>query len=146
MALNERTPLPDTTYWRHYQGAFSSLLKWEDVDAFWGQLAATEAHWYVFEKEKAAPQSPATEAQFSEILKAAEALVNARRKLSYSGAIYLDSPDAPSMIKIFDPVNMGSVCACSGERIMPKYILSLATPEAPPKKGLMARIFARADS
>ncbi len=152
MAKSTTTPLPDTAYWRHYQGRFSSLLNWQDVDAFWDKIAAMGADWYVFENGQQVPTKPLDEAALSQVLADAKSLINSRRDMAYSGAIYVDDIEPPRMIKIFDPSNMGSACSCSLERIMPRYTLSVMPPDAlpapiePAPKGILARMFGRANS
>ncbi|MDQ7071474.1 MAG: hypothetical protein Q9M48_12190 [Rhodobacterales bacterium] len=152
MAKPTTTPLPDTAYWHHYQGRFSSLLNWQDVDAFWGKIAAMDAEWYVFENGQRVPTKPLGEDALSQVLADAKSLINSRRDMAYSGAIYVDDLEFPRMIKIFDPSNMGSVCSCSPERIMPRYTLSKMPPDALPEpvepapKGMLARMFRRANS
>lgn len=152
MAKSTIETLPDTAYWRHYQGRFSSLLNWRDVDAFWVKIAAMKSDWYVFETGAQIPTEPATNMALSEVLAAAQIMVNTRREMAYSGTIYVDDIEMPTMIKVFDPTNMGSACSCSGERIMPRYILSQIPPDALPapvetgKQTMLARIFRRANS
>ncbi len=140
------TNLPDTPFWNAYQGRFSGLLQWKDVDALWQDLPETGGKWYVFDTSENVPAEPANPAAFQATLHAAELLVNSRRDRSHSGAIYIDNRENPQLVKIFDPVNMGTSCSCSTEPIYPRYILSrikpdpIPTPAPPPQKGFLARL------
>jgi len=137
--------LPDTLFWRLYQGRSKGLLHWPDVDAFWEHLATKPEGWYVYDLESDPPESPARATAFLDSLNTAQALVNQRRESSHSGAIYVDSAEAPAFIKIFDPTNMGTSCGGDHEMILPRYIFSKAKPDrkpepAPPKKGFLGRL------
>ncbi|NOX73292.1 MAG: hypothetical protein GXP03_06625 [Alphaproteobacteria bacterium] len=138
-------PLPDTDFWRAYQGPFSGVLKWSDVDALWAWLADNNQGWFAFDPNTAAPDTPLDADDFATFLQGAVELVNTRRERSMSGAIYLDDANKPTLIKIFDPVNMGSACSISGVRVMPRWILSRMKPDDLPKPApvLKPRFFGR---
>lgn len=140
------SPFPDTPFWRQYQARTSGILSWADLDAFWVELAASGQDWYVFDPFTDPPESPATADVFKTTLLTAEVLVNQRRDRSHSGAVYVDDRNAPTMVKVFDPVHMGSSCGCSGEAILPRWIFShikpdpLPVPEPPSKKSFLGRL------
>lgn len=133
------TPLPDTAFWRAYDGSFFGLLQWADVDGFWTFLAANPEGWYVFDPDGDAPDATMDVGDFALFLLAATALVNSRRERSMSGAIYVDDRTNPTFAKIFDPVNMGSACNVSGVRTMPRWVVSRMKPDALPKVGPVAK-------
>lgn len=144
-------PLPETPFWLAYGRSFSGILKWSDLDGLWAYLSKYPTNWYVFDPDKDAPEKVLSGAEFSSFLGQAKTLVNARRERSHSGAVYVNcriAPDmTPDMIKVFDPVNMGSACAVSGVRIMPRWIVSRMKPDDLPKvekpvarRGLFARL------
>ncbi len=143
--MSQANPLPDTPFWRAYQGRASGLLHWEDVDALWPRLAAQSEGWYVYDLETDPPNTPLSAAAFTAFLPQAETLVNARRDRSHSGAVYIDNRDSPAFIKIFDPTNMGTSCGGEHDMIFPRFILSKIQPEprpapAPAKKGFLGRL------
>ena len=139
MGKIQESPLPDTAFWRAYQGRFSGLLNWDEVDAFWRALAGDAEGWFLFEPEGAAPEKPLSANALREFLAEAAALVNSRRERSHSGAVYVDDAEKPRMIKIFDPANMGAACAVSNRRTYPKWVLSRVPPEALPQPEPPAR-------
>jgi hypothetical protein len=139
MSKVEMQPLPETDFWRAYQGPFSGDLKWSDVDALWAWLAKNSAGWYVFDPDQRAPDAPLAADDLATLLQGAIELVNSRRERSMSGAIYLDDAKDPRMIKIFDPVNMGSACNVSGVRTMPRWVLSRMKPDDLPKAEPVAK-------
>lgn len=137
-------PLPDTAFWRAYAGRFVGVLGWKDFDALWAHLAASGGEWFVFDPTGEAPEGP--EADFGGVLAEARACVEQVRNRSYCGAVFTDSSDAPSFVKVFDPYQMGAVCGTSGERVLPRWIFSRIAPDALPlideahaRKGFFAR-------
>lgn len=123
--------LPSSPYWAAFQGKFFGVLKWEDVDQFWISLADKNS-WYINDLDKEFVSQKASPAQFSTFLGVAKTLIDSRRDMSMSGAIYTDNIQSPSFVKIFDPANMGSACNISGVRTMPRWILSQIPPEPMP--------------
>ncbi len=100
----------------------------------------------MFNPEDDAPTGP--EGDFAAVLAEARACVEQVRKArSYCGTVFADDLAAPGFVKVFDPWKMGGVCGGSGERVLPRWIFSRIAPDAlplvpdaPAKKGLVARI------
>ena len=141
---------PNTPFWAAYQGRFSGILSWPDVERFWDAMAASNGGWFVFDTEQAAPDATVTGAEFAETLGKATALINTRRDRSHCGAIYVDDIQSPAFIKIFDAAAMGSACNISGIAVLPRWIISRMKPDdvpapAPPEKlSLFKRLTGRA--
>ncbi len=137
--------LPDTPFWRAYNGTFAGLPSWAGFDAFWARFEAAGGEWYVFDPTGDAPEAPV--ADVAAILAEARACVEQVRARSFCGAVFADDLEAPSFVKVFDPYRMGGVCGGSGERVLPRWIFSRIAPDplpllpdAPEKKGLFARL------
>ena len=149
MAAPTYPPLPDTPYWRHYQGRFAGLLHWPDFEALWQTLEQAGGAWYIFEPGNEVPTEPASFESFRETVATARALVSRSERRFTGGSVYVDDRTAPEMVKIFAPDNMGASCGCSGMRILPRWILSRARPDpippepAPEKPGWLARALKR---
>jgi len=147
--MSQQNPLPDTLFWRAYQGRASGLLNWQEVDALWPRLTAQPSSWYVYDLNTTPPEAPLPDAEFIAFLPQAQALVNERRDRSHSGAIYLDNHGSPTFIKIFDPTNMGTSCGGDHDMIFPRFIFSKLKPDprpAPPpkKQSFLGRLVLRA--
>ncbi len=141
-------PLPDTEFWTRYMGHASGILRWNDLDAFWPRLKASGGEWYVFDPDADAPETPVSGQAWRAAVQAARTLVDTRRDMSVSGAVYVDDREAPAFIRVFDPGHMGSSCSHSGARVMPRFIFSRIKPDSlpiapPPDKGLFARLRGR---
>ncbi len=123
---------PDTEYWQRYCGAFSGVLKWQDMEGLWLSLKAAPENWYVFDPAAAAPATPLSSSEFITFLDEAEVLINQRRDRSSCGSVYVDAMDEPTYIKIFDPLKMGTSCGGSHDPIMPRWIISRMVPDTLP--------------
>ncbi len=144
---NSLERLPDTPYWTAFQGRFYGLLKWEDVDAFWGILS-NQKNWFINDLTELPPDETANTETYSAFLSTAKTLINSRRDMSMCGAIYTDNQHSPTFVKIFDPSNMGSACSTSSTRTLPRWVLSTIPAEPYPaptmpatKPSFFARLF-----
>ena len=57
-----------------------------------------------------------------------DGLLHREHEFDYCGIVYVDDPDSPGLIKIFDPHNMGSGCRVGGAPIPPQWVLSRYKP------------------
>lgn len=139
--------LPDTDFWRAFQGRFHGFPTWAMQDRFWPVLKQSGGDWYVFDLDRGSlPDSPASAAAFSALLTEAEEMFEPARSRSFAGVVFADDAENPGFVKLFDPWKMGASCGSSGERILPRWVLSRMKPDAlpaeaepvPAKKGLFA--------
>jgi len=145
MNKTNATTLPDTPFWNAYQGRFFGVLNWPDVDAFWAHMSDASGDWFIFDPEQPAPDIAASAAELAQVLAKAQALIDSRRDMSHCGAIYVDSVENPSFIKVFDPSAMGSSCNISGIPILPRWIFSRIKPDdmPPPPEPVKPSLFKR---
>ena len=121
--------LPDTEFWRAYQGRFQGVLSWDAFDALWQVLEESGGDWFVWDLEGDVPEAPGGLAQ---ALAVARAMYDEVRDRSYCGTVYVDDPQAPAFVKAFDPYKMGATCGSSGERTMPRFVFSRLPPDPLP--------------
>ena len=136
-------------FYIRYRGAFSSLLKWTDLDHFWTLLIQkSNAGWYVYEINETPPEKPMSPAQLENEITRIKQILRAEHKQDYCGIVYTDSKTEPTYIKIYDPKNLGVVCGISREPVPPRWIISLLPPQpleqlpplAPPPRPWWKRI------
>lgn len=138
--------LPDTAFWKAFNGKFHGIPTWEGFDRFWDLFAATGGEWYVFNPEGDAPSAP--EPGLAAVLtEAHDCVTDVRGMRNFCGTVFADDLADPSFVKVFDPWKMGAACGSSGERVMPRWVFSRMAPDAlpllpevPEKKGLFARV------
>ena len=146
MAQSGYPNLPDTAFWRAWQGRFQGVLGWEAFDALLELLAGSDGDWFVWDMHARTPEMPGPLAPALDAVRALNAPVRDR---SWCGTLYVDDCAAPGFVKAFDPYRMGATCGSSGERTFPRFVLSRLRPdplpEAAPERapGVLARLTGR---
>lgn len=115
---------------QRYKGYFKNLLKWEELDALWETLRSdTGKGWYIYAIGETPPQQPADHDRLEHFIEEVDHLLHSEHDEDYCGIVYLDDPEAPTLIKIYDPNNLGSVCGPGfGPPPLPGWVLSLIPP------------------
>jgi len=113
-----------------YKGYFRNLLKWEELDALWLQLRDNkDQSWYLYAVGETPPTRPADAEQLERFIDEVDRLLRKEHEEDYCGIVYVDDVEAPSLIKIFDPNNLGSVCGPGfGPPPLPGWIMSQLPP------------------
>lgn len=109
-------------------GKFTSILKWEQLDPFWQAISDSTNNWYVYETNAEVPTSSINRDELLTFLKQADSLLRERHQEDYCGIVYADDLQKPSIVKIYDPDNLGVVCGFSDNPPLPKWILSHMQP------------------
>lgn len=123
--MNQQTP-----FLHAFQGRFTSMLRWEQLDALWDTLRRQAgAGWYVYAIGEAPPQEPANAREVECFINEIDALLRREHQESYCGIVYADDREAPQFVKIYDPNNLGMVCGSSGAPPpLPGWVLSRLPP------------------
>jgi hypothetical protein len=112
-----------------FKGRFESVLRWEQLDVFWGVLHKDVAgDWYIYAVGEPPPQRPASAERVRTFLSEIECLLRKEHDEDYCGVVFTDSMDAPQFVKIFDPNNLGVSCGFSENPPLPGWILSKLPP------------------
>ena len=123
-----------STFIRQYKGNFKSALRWPDLDALWDTLRKrNEGQWYLYAVGEAPPVEPASKNDLEKFIGATDKLLREEHEEDYCGIVYADSLETPTMIKIYDPNNLGVVCGFSDNPPLPGWVLSTAPPEDLPQ-------------
>ena len=75
-----------------------------------------------------APEMPLDADALKHFVEEMDALLRCEHEHDYCGIVYADDPAQPSLIKIFDPHNLGSSCGSCGYKIPPRWVLSRIKP------------------
>lgn len=114
-----------------YTGYLKGVMQWSDLDALW-QTLRTQAgnNWYVYAVGETPPSSPTEPERLITFIDEIDKLLRTDHHEDYCGIVYTDDPSNPSLIKIFDPNNLGSSCGPGfGYTILPGWILSTVPPD-----------------
>ena len=113
-----------------YRGYFRNLLKWQELDALWERLRGdNNKAWYIYAVGETPPATSSSKEQLERFIDEIDQLLHDEHDEDYCGIVYVDNVDSPTLIKIFDPNNLGSVCGPGfGPPPLPGWVLSLLPP------------------
>lgn len=111
-----------------FQGKFTNMLKWEQLDSLWEKVRASGKPWYIYAVGETPPTETASVQQLETFLNEVTRLLKEEHQEDYCGIVYADNKDDPGFIKIYDPNNLGVVCGYSSNPPLPGWILSELKP------------------
>jgi hypothetical protein len=120
------------TFYQAFRGNFSSLLSWQQLDEFWEVLRRkADAGWYIYAIGTPVPAQPSPAEDVVKFLIEVGALLRKEHYEDYCGIVYTDSKQDPTLVKIFDPDNLGVSRGFSNHPPLPGWILSRIPPQPP---------------
>lgn len=111
-----------------FRGGFTSALRWHHLDALWERLRLEIEPWYVYAVGETPPKQPFDHGELLRFIDEIDALLRSDHDESYCGIVYADDLSQPSMIKIYDPNNLGVSCGFSLNPPLPGWVLSRLPP------------------
>ncbi len=110
-------------------GRFISIMSWDELAQFWERLKARSAQdWYIYATDNAPPNTTVDSRAFCDFVNEIDTLLRAQHEEDYCSIVFVDSMSAPSILKIYDPNNLGVVCGYSDNPPLPGWILSRLPP------------------
>jgi hypothetical protein len=120
---------PDTMdFHTRLNGRFQGMLQWQQLDALWARVEC--GVWYFYQVGEALPDAPLQGEELMQRIDALDALLRKEHDYSYCGIVYADDAEQPTLIKVYDPSQLGSSCSNNATPTPPGWILSLSPPEA----------------
>ncbi|MHB8534612.1 MAG: hypothetical protein ACYDBW_04115 [Sulfuricaulis sp.] len=119
----------DDLFLQTFRGNFTSLLSWQQLDEFWDVVRRkSDAGWYIYAIGAPVPSAKSTADDVVKFISGINTLLREEHYEDYCGIVYTDSKTEPTMIKIFDPNNLGVSCGFSNNPPLPGWLLSLIPP------------------
>jgi hypothetical protein len=115
-------------YLAAFRGSFTSMLRWPQLDALWQRLREEPLGWYVYPVGETPPSEPVEADELSRLIDELDALLRREHDEDYCGIVYADSRERPTMVKIYDPNNLGVSCGYSDNPPLPGWVLSRIPP------------------
>ena len=112
-----------------FRGSFTSALRWHHLDALWDVVRADSgAGWYLYAVGESPPETQSDGDIVLKFIDEIDKLLRAEHAEDYCGIVYADDLDQPSLIKIYDPNNLGVSCGYSDNPPLPGWVMSKRPP------------------
>ncbi|MCW8905714.1 MAG: hypothetical protein OQL28_00565 [Sedimenticola sp.] len=119
----------DDEFMALFRGSFVSALRWPQLDALWAVLRKqNDGGWFVYAVGEAPPEAPLAVSDLERFVSEIDAFLRREHDEDYCGIVYADSLSCPSMIKIYDPHNLGVSCGFSNNPPLPGWVVSRLRP------------------
>jgi hypothetical protein len=120
----------DSDYLRACNGLLRGILRWSELDTVWEQLRRrNDGAWYVYTIGQPPPRTPASSEELERFLVDVRERLRDEHNEDYCGIVYVDDPEEPGFLKIYDPGNLGMVCGSSAAPPLPGWTLSRCAPD-----------------
>ncbi len=140
--MNQSTDATDATdpYLSAFRGSFTSALRWHELDALWARVREQAGEgWYLYAVGEAPSPVASDAAQVLRFIDEVDRLLRAEHDEDFCDIVYADDLAAPTMIKIYDPNNLGVVCGYSDNPPLPGWVMSKLPPVDLPATRLVAK-------
>lgn len=112
-----------------FTGSFKGVLQWDQLELLWDVLRNDHQHqWYIYAVGETPPASYAEHAALETFISEIDTLLKRDHDEDYCGIVYADDFNSPTMIKIYDPHNLGVSCGFSDNPPLPGWIISQTAP------------------
>ena len=119
-----------STYLDQFRGSFKSALRWHDLDALWETLRGlNQGQWFVYHVGDEPPTNTTSADKLDHFISEMDELLHNEHEEDYCGIVYADNLQQPTMIKVFDPHNLGVSCGFSDNPPLPGWVLSTTPPQ-----------------
>ena len=120
---------PVTAFESKLNGTLYGLMQWADWEQLQHRLRSeVSTRWYVTAAGAESPDAPLTPDALRQVVDAVAGLLKKDHLEDYLGIVYVDDVADPTLIKIYDPNNLGSSCGSIGYKVQPGWVLSLDPP------------------
>jgi hypothetical protein len=112
-----------------YNGTLHGILRWEKLDDLWSAVREQKNDgWYVYALGHELPEKLANSEELDHFISHMDTLLRDEHDKDYCGIVYTDDFTKPSLVKIFDPNNLGSSCGSSNTPAQPGWVISRDKP------------------
>ncbi|WP_456415699.1 hypothetical protein [Thiolapillus sp.] len=115
-------------YLQAFRGSFTSALRWHHLEALWRRLREAPEGWFIYAVGEPVPETTVSAEAFRVFLEEMDQLLRREHDEDYCGIVYADDLQKPSMVKIYDPNNLGVSCGFSENPPLPGWVLSRIPP------------------
>ncbi len=124
--MNTMNGTDSAAFHARLKGSFTGMLQWQQLDALWGRVKS--GTWYFYQLGEELPIAALNGDELARRIDALDALLRKDHDYNYCGIVYADDAEQPTLIKVYDPNNMGSSCSGNAAPSPPGWILSTTPP------------------
>ena len=112
-----------------YSGKFFGVLRWPQLDTLWETVKKDNTDWFIYAVGSEPPQKPVVDEKVDQFIDEIDTLLHREHDEDYCGIVYADDLDKPTLIKVFDPNNLGTSCSIAKEGPLPGWVISKMKPD-----------------
>jgi len=113
-----------------YNGLLRGVMQWDKLDTLWSAVRKQNADgWYIYALGHEIPEKIANSDEVEHFIERMDKLLREEHDEDYCGIVYTDDFSHPTLVKIFDPNNLGTSCGSSKIPPLPGWVLSQNKPE-----------------
>jgi len=110
-------------------GALAGILNWDELDRLWQRISeSANSHWYLYKSGEPPLDAPLSENELKVQLELLDTHLRESHTRGYCGVVYVDSVTQPTLIKIFDPESLTSLCNIYGKTPLHGWVISRLKP------------------
>ncbi len=128
MAERTAAEKPENDFLLKYRGFLSGVMKWHELSQLWQVIQQQQRDWYIYAVGEAPPETTANADQLEQFIRSIDELLHREHAEDYCGIVYVDDVNRPSLVKIYDPNNLGVVCGYSENPPLPGWVMSVLAP------------------
>jgi len=111
-----------------FSGKFYGVLRWPQLDELWDLVKSDSEGWYLYAVGSEAPSETSNTQETETFINELDGLLRREHNEDYCGIVYTDDLNKPTLIKIFDPNNLGTSCSIAKHGPPPAWIISKMKP------------------
>lgn len=113
-----------------YNGLLRGVMRWDKLDSLWASIRKQKSEgWYIYALGHELPEKIADSDDVERFVERMDKLLREEHDEDYCGIVYTDDFSQPTLVKIFDPNNLGTSCGSSKIPPLPGWVMSKNKPE-----------------
>lgn len=104
-------------------------MSWQQLSDFWPKIDRS-VPWFIYAVGEPVPTEAADKSALDSFITAIDALLHKDHDEDYCGIVFADDLEHPTLVKIYDPNNLGVSCGSSKNPPPPGWVLTQYTPSA----------------
>ena len=114
---------------RYHEETFKGILSWEALDLLWDKLILERgAGWYTYTVGEAVPERPAYGEELTQFLTDVGATLRRGQRREHCGLVYVDDPESPTFVIIYNPTTIGG-CGLGNGPTIPGWTITRQPPQ-----------------